>query len=120
MQDPPSMLLAHWLRTDLKNGGVYLSGINIADPNATIDFFGGQTQSQGPHAGLGCSISCTAQGPGSFARDGANVDDNTIPLLQHPGQYGVNAIKGAIQVGLQQQSPVFRRQLAHGTLSQIQ
>src|SRR5262249_47444266 len=61
-----------------------------------------------------------AQGTGSFAGYGADVNDDPVVLLQHRRQNSMNAVISAVEIGPHQQLPIFRRQLPKRAASDVE
>src|SRR5207249_4717359 len=78
-----------------------------------------QTQSQTAHPELGCCVRGAAEATGPLAGDGVDVDDQSAAALDHPRQDGVDAVKGAVQVGPNDALPALGVQFAQTALLDV-
>ena len=78
---------------------------NGANADTAVFDFGSQAIAQGAHAEFSRRVAGAADRPGPLARHRADVDDDPVLAFEHLRQDGVDAIKRAVQVGVDQKVP---------------
>ena len=99
------------LGTLVEQRRVDLAGKHRARPNAGVAFFGIDRRRQSGESELRCRIRRPRHLVRPQPRIGDDIDDCPAAGLSHRGQEGVDALKCADQVGVDQFSEVFDRQI---------